>query len=130
VVGALSALASFFGGRGFSLRKNCASAGLAEVNKTNATTIALSGVNGFMIFWEPGSGEVGHTNHINTTKCMGENVPLNSESVGDDKFGKNCDSQSSKFVATPNRVQKKQGDQRLIRSVVAAGVVKKTRTES
>jgi hypothetical protein len=58
---------------------------------------------------------------------MGENVPPNSESVGDDEFGKNCDSQSSQFVASPNRVQKKQGDQKLIRAAVAA-VVQRKRT--
>ena len=58
---------------------------------------------------------------------MGENVPPNSESVGDDEFGKNCDSQSSQFVASPNRVQKKQGDKKLIRAAVAA-VVQRKRT--
>ena len=49
MVGASRALTSFFGGRGFSVRKNCALARLAEANKTNASTIAFNGMNGFKI---------------------------------------------------------------------------------
>jgi len=39
-----------------------------------------------------------------------EEIPTGCESVYDDEFGQNCDSQSSQFVASPNRVQRQVHD--------------------
>jgi hypothetical protein len=50
---ALRTVASFFGGRAFSLGKDwkdCAPAMPAQVINTNTTTIVFNGMNGFMIF--------------------------------------------------------------------------------
>ena len=46
----LGTLAFFFGGRGFSLGMNCASAKSPKVTNTNTSTIVFNGLNGFIIF--------------------------------------------------------------------------------
>ena len=70
-----------------------------------------------MIFWKRGSGKV---------KRAAEEIPTGCESVYDDEFGKNCDSQSSQFVASPNRIQKKEDDQKVMRGAVAAVLQRKS----
>ena len=107
MVGALRALASFFGGRGFSVRKSCASASLVEASNRNTNAIVFNGTNGFMISFSFFERRVDFLEaRIRKVKRAAEETPTGCESVYDDEFGKNCDSQSSQFVASPNRVQK------------------------